>query len=431
MFIDEAKIYVKGGDGGNGCVSIHREYCNPRGGPDGGNGGRGGSVILEGSRSLNTLLPFRKKVHFKAQRGSHGQGNNKSGKDGEDLIVYVPLGTVVYDASSGKLIGDIIKEGSRIVVAKGGRGGRGNAAFATANYRVPRFAERGEKGEERWIKLELRSIAHVGIVGMPNAGKSTFLSMVSRAKPKIADYPFTTLHPHLGVVKKDEATQYIFADIPGLIEGASKGSGLGHRFLRHITRTKVLLHIIDVTMVDPKDPLDLYHKIMKELEEYDLSLLDKPMVVAANKTDIPGTEEGYFALEDALKKQGMKCFPISAARGEGLDEVLKEIFKILQNMDDDFSIPLSNKDMVVVDEFTENIEPVRVIREGEKFRILGKSPERMAYMLDLYNEEALHYFQQCLRRMGVEEKLEELGAKDGDTVVVGDFEFDYFSDKIY
>jgi GTP-binding protein len=432
MFIDEAKIFVKGGDGGKGCSSTHREIYVPKGGPDGGNGGRGGSVILVGTNDLNTLIDFKKRVHVKAARGGHGSGNNKAGRDAGDTYLNVPLGTVVYEAGDGgRLIGEVLGEGHQLRVARGGRGGRGNAAFATPNYRVPRFCEKGEPGQERWIRLELRLIAHIGLVGLPNAGKSTLLSAVTRAKPKIADYPFTTLHPNLGVVEKSVGVRYIMADIPGLIQGASQGAGLGHKFLRHITRTRMMIHVIDLLETDPDNPLENYHVITDEMGEYSPSLLQRPVVVAANKTDVPGTEEAFFAMEKALQGLGVRCFPISAATGQGLEDLLAGVFEVMETLKDE-PVPLTEGepgDFVTVDEETENLRHFTIERVEDYFVVHGDIPERMVSMTFLDNDEAVLYLQLRLRRMGVEAELKRMGAREGDFVVIGDYEFNYFEEK--
>ncbi len=430
MFVDEIKIYVKGGDGGNGCNSTHREIYVPKGGPDGGPGGRGGSVILEGSRSLNTLNQFRRRVHLKARRGQHGMGNNKNGREAEDLKVLVPLGTVVFDVDTGRFIGEILREGQQLVAARGGRGGRGNAAFATASYRVPRFAEKGEPGQERWIRLELRTIAHVGLVGLPNAGKSTILSMMTRAKPKIADYPFTTLHPNLGVIEKSVGVRYIIADIPGLIEGASEGLGLGHKFLRHISRTRLLVHVIDLTEVDCDDPLKNYELINHELSRYSDAISSRPMLVAANKTDVVGTEDAWFALETRLVQQGVEVYPVSAASGEGLPELAQGIFRQMETIGED---PLEYEkpceDFVVVDESTEELKHFTIKKVEDYFVVHGRRPETMVAMTYLDNEEAVRHLQMRLKRMGVEDELVRMGVKEGDFVVIGNYEFNYIEEK--
>ena len=432
MFIDEVKINVKGGGGGNGCVSLHREKFNPKGGPDGGNGGKGGSVILEGSSGLNTLSVFQRRVHFFAERGSHGKGSRKHGKVGKDRIVKVPLGTCIYDVDSGELIGDVTEDGQQIVVARGGRGGRGNLAFATSNYRVPRFAEKGEEVTDRWIKLELKLIAQVGLIGLPNAGKSTFLSTVSAAKPKIASYPFTTISPNLGAVQADIGVQYIFADIPGLIEGAHTGKGLGDRFLRHISRTKILVHLIDLLEVDPEDPLENYLVIMNELYSFDEDMARKPIIVAANKVDIVGTEEAFYSLSKALEEKDVRCFPISALTGEGFDDLLKEIFKTIARVEQE-EIERKAQEaekFVVIDMESEGLKKKQFTIEPveDYFVVHGESVERMVQMTDLDNDEAVHHLQMRIKRMGVEDELKAMGINEGDFVVIGNFEFNFVDD---
>jgi len=329
-FIDKAKIHVKAGDGGNGCKAFRREKFVPLGGPAGGNGGKGGDVIIQADSRMKTLMDFKHKIHFKAQRGQHGQGSNKHGKSGEDLVIKVPVGTVIKDAETGQILADLTKEGQSVVVAKGGRGGRGNAAFKSATNQTPDYAEEGEKGEERWLDLELKLIADVGIVGFPNAGKSTLISTLSNAKPKIADYPFTTLTPVLGVVKLDDTNSVVLADIPGLIEGASQGQGLGHEFLRHIERTKALIHLIDISDFAERPPEEAFEKINKELKEYSPSLLEKPQLVVGNKIDILSDRSKIKQLEEYFKEKGYPFVAVSLATGEGVDK-LKEKLKELVN----------------------------------------------------------------------------------------------------
>lgn len=430
MFIDEAKINVKGGDGGSGCVSMHREKYCPHGGPDGGDGGNGGNMILEGTSGLNTLSKFHKKVHFKAERGAHGKGNNKNGKNGKDTMVKVPPGTVVYDVSTGKVIGDITRDGQKIIVARGGRGGKGNAHFATSNYRAPGFAEKGEEVEDKWIRLELKLIAQVGLVGLPNAGKSTFLSAISHANPKIASYPFTTIYPNLGVVHASEGKRYVFADIPGIIEGAHRGRGMGHKFLKHISRAGMLIIIIDLIEVDPESPLDIYHTIMNEIELYDPQLAKRESVIAANKVDIVGTEEAFFSLQNKLEESKKKCYPISALTGEGIDDLLLGVFEILEGMEDD--MPYEEKsEKIIIDSQTEGIDSksFTIDRVEDYFVVRGKGIERMVQMTDLDNDEAIYYLQARIKRMGLEDKLKKMGVKDGDFVVIGGFEFNYIEEK--
>ncbi len=329
-FVDKAKIHVKAGSGGNGCVAWRREKFVPLGGPAGGNGGKGGDVILKADSRLQTLMDFKHKIHFKAERGQHGSGSNKHGKAGEDLIIKVPVGTVVKDAETGEVIADLTKEGQEVVVAKGGKGGKGNAAFKTSTNQAPDYAEEGEKGEERWIELELKLLADVGIIGFPNAGKSTLISVLSNARPKIADYPFTTLSPVLGVVKLDIGKSLVLADIPGLIEGASQGAGLGHEFLRHIERTKFLLHVIDISDFREREPLEAFEIINKEMEQYSPELTKKPQIVVGNKIDILSDKEEINRLKKAFEEKGYRFIPVSLATKEGIDELKKALQEFYQ-----------------------------------------------------------------------------------------------------
>ena len=329
-FVDKAKIHVKAGDGGNGCVAWRREKFVPLGGPAGGNGGKGGDVILKADSRMQTLMDFKYKIHFKAERGQHGSGSNKHGKAGEDLVIKVPVGTVVKDAETGEIIADLTKDGQEVVVAKGGKGGKGNAAFKTSTNQAPDYAEEGEKGEERWIELELKLLADVGIIGFPNAGKSTLISVLSNARPKIADYPFTTLSPVLGVVKLDIGKSLVLADIPGLIEGASQGAGLGHEFLRHIERTKFLLHVIDISDFREREPLEAFEIINKEMEQYSPELTKKPQIVVGNKIDILSDKEEINRLKKAFEEKGYRFIPVSLATKEGIDELKKALQEFYQ-----------------------------------------------------------------------------------------------------
>ncbi len=324
-FIDKAKIYVKGGDGGRGCVAFRREKFVPFGGPSGGNGGKGGDVIIEADDRLQTLMDYRYKRHYKAKNGQPGSGSNKHGKSADDLVLRVPVGTVVKDAETGEVIADLTEKGQRVVVAKGGKGGRGNAAFKSPTNQTPTTAEEGERGEERWIELELKLIADVGIIGFPNAGKSTLISTLSHAKPKIADYPFTTLTPVLGVLEFDIGDSIVLADIPGLIEGASKGAGLGHEFLRHIERTKFLIHLIDISDFRERDPVEAFEIINRELENYSPELVEKPQIVVGNKIDILSDRGEIDRLKTFFEKRGYIFIPVSLVTKEGIDELIKAI----------------------------------------------------------------------------------------------------------
>ena len=415
VFYDRAKIYVKGGDGGNGVVAFRREKFVPYGGPSGGNGGKGGDVYLVVDPSLNTLLPFRYKVHFKAQRGEHGGGKNKTGASGKDLEVRVPPGTLVYDAETGKLLADLTKPGQRFLAAKGGRGGRGNAAFKSPTKQAPRLAEKGEPGEERWLILELKLIADVGIVGVPNAGKSTLLSKVTAAKPKIADYPFTTVVPQLGVAvvgNKD----FVLADIPGLLEGAHGGVGLGDRFLKHIERTKVLIHLLNG--LSP-DPVGDWEAINQELELFNPALVDKPQIVAFNKIDIPEAREAFPKVRDRLREKGVEeVFPISALTGDGVQELMRRVLKTLEELPEE---PKIEEEAVFTVEEDENA--FRITREEDgAWRVIGKKVERAAAMTNWDYYEAAMRFQRILEALGVTQALEEAGVKDGEIVRIGNTE---------
>ncbi|WP_457621435.1 GTPase ObgE [Persephonella sp.] len=331
-FVDKAKIHVKAGDGGNGCVAFRREKYVRMGGPSGGNGGKGGDVIIMADKSLKTLMDFRYKKHFKAENGQHGSGSNKHGRNGKDLIIKVPVGTVVKDAETGEIIADLIYDGQKVVVAKGGKGGRGNAAFKTSTNQAPDYAEEGQPGEEKWIELELKLLADIGIIGFPNAGKSTLISVLSKAKPKIADYPFTTLTPVLGVLQLDYGKSVVIADIPGLIEGASKGAGLGHEFLRHIERTKALIHLIDISDQRERDPIEAFEIINKELEKYSPELVKKPQIVVGNKIDMLSDRSLIEKLKKEFSKRGYPFVAVSLVTKEGLDQLIKLIAEVYEKI---------------------------------------------------------------------------------------------------
>ncbi len=329
-FLDEVVITVRSGDGGNGCISFRREKYVPKGGPDGGDGGKGGDVIARATSGIYSLIDFAFKKVFIAERGAHGKGKNKKGKDGRDLIINVPVGTVIKDEDTGKIIADLTEEGQEVILARGGRGGRGNRHFATPTNRAPRIAEPGQPGEEKRIRLILKFIADIGLVGFPNVGKSTLLSRLSRARPKIAPYPFTTLYPNLGVISYEDGTSLTIADVPGLIEGAHEGKGLGHQFLRHIERTKLLVHVLDITYVPEKDIIEDFEIIRKEMEEYNPSLLEKPQIAVINKIDIydPSSHRKIDALREELLKRGIESFPVSAKEGYGIEELKEGIYRI-------------------------------------------------------------------------------------------------------
>ncbi|SHE86014.1 GTP-binding protein [Desulfofundulus australicus DSM 11792] len=419
MFYDTAKIYVRGGDGGNGCVAFRREKYVPEGGPAGGDGGRGGNVILKVDPGLRTLVDFRYQRHYKAERGQHGMGKNMHGRQGEDLILRVPPGTVVRDAATGEVIADLVYPGQEAVVARGGRGGRGNARFATAVNRAPRLAEKGEPGEERWLELELKLLADVGLVGFPNAGKSTLIARVSAARPKIASYPFTTLVPNLGVVRVGEGRSFVMADIPGLIEGAHAGAGLGHHFLRHTQRTRVLVHVLDIAGSEGRDPLQDFEIVNRELALYDPDLAARPMVVAANKMDLTGAAENLERLRGALGDR-YEIFPISALDGEGTAPLIYRLADLLDQL------PAPEPAVEERVRVTRVEEPrFTVSRRDGVFVVEGREIERHVAMTDLENEEAVERLQRIISRMGLEEALKEAGVREGDTVRIGKFEFTY------
>ncbi|MEM4658709.1 MAG: GTPase ObgE, partial [Candidatus Methanosuratincola sp.] len=329
-FIDEAKIYVKAGRGGNGCVSFRRERFVPRGGPDGGDGGKGGDIVIEARSNMTSLLDFRYKQHYRAKSGEHGRGKKQHGKGAPPLIIPVPVGTVIKDAATGKVIADLTRHGQRVTVARGGKGGKGNARFATPTNQAPRYAERGEDGEEKTLHLELKLLADVGIVGFPNAGKSTLISRISAATPKIADYPFTTLVPNLGVVRYGDGKTFVVADIPGLIKGAHEGAGLGIAFLKHIERTRVLIHLLDLSPYTGRDPIEDYKTMNEELAAYDADLPKKPQVVAANKIDLKEAQENLSRVKEYFHKKGIEVIPISSLTGEGLERLVQETAALLE-----------------------------------------------------------------------------------------------------
>ncbi len=421
MFYDQAKIYVKAGNGGDGAVSFHREKYVPRGGPDGGDGGRGGNVYLRVDPSLNTLLPFSYQQHFRAENGQPGQGNRKSGRDGADLYIDVPPGTVVIDEATGDVLGDLVEPGEVLLVARGGLGGRGNQHFATPSRQVPRFAEKGEPGEERWLRLELKLLADVGLVGLPNAGKSTLLASVSAARPKIADYPFTTLEPMLGVVSVPgrEGGSFVLADLPGLIAGASRGAGLGHEFLRHVERTRLLIHVLDGSGgLEGRDPLEDFHTINAELAAYSAALAGKPQIVAVNKMDLPEARANWPRLAEALRELGYEVYPISAATGEGVGELMLATWRRLQQIPkpERSAPPVRTHRVYTLDRSQERWEAVKLA--PHRFALRGPKIERLTLMTDFSNPEAAERYQRLLARWGISRRLSALGIQPGDIVEV-------------
>ena len=428
MFTDRARIFIKSGKGGDGHVSFRREKYVANGGPDGGDGGHGGDIIFEVDEGLNTLVDFRHVRKYIAPSGEEGGKRRCHGADGEDLVIKVPEGTVVYDDESGKVITDMSGDNRREVILKGGKGGLGNMHFATATMQVPKYAQPGQAAQELWVRLELKVIADVGLVGFPNVGKSTFLSRVTNARPKIANYHFTTLNPNLGVVDL-EGGGFVIADIPGLIEGASEGVGLGHEFLRHIERTKVIVHIVDAASVEGRDPVEDIHKINAELEAYDPSILQRPQVIAANKLDALYVDEDMEDPVERLRRefepQGIQVFPISAVSGQGLKELLYHVKDMLKNMDD--KPVIFEKEFDINELRIDEKLPYTVTRDDDGgFRVEGPRIEKMLGYTNLDSERGFEFFQNFLKDSGILEELENGGIEEGDTVRMYGLEFDYY-----
>lgn len=420
MFFDKARIYVKGGDGGNGCVAMRREKYIPEGGPWGGDGGRGGNIVFQADEGLRTLVDFRYKRHYKADRGKHGEGKNRYGLSADDLVIRLPVGTVVRDDDTGELVADLVKNGQKVVVARGGRGGRGNAHFATPNNKAPKMAEKGEPGEERWLNLELKLLADVGLVGYPNAGKSTLISKVSAAKPKIANYPFTTVTPNLGVVRVEDGRSFVMADIPGLIEGAHEGAGLGHEFLRHVERTRLMIHVIDTAGSEGRDPVEDFQVTNRELVLYNPLIGSRPQVIAANKMDLPEAAENLTRLKAAYGHE-YEIFPISAATGDGLDPLIYKVAALLEDLPS-----VTPPEEETAEHVIHRAEPrFSISREEGIFLVGGHEVKRHVAMTDLENDEAVERLQRIFKRMGIDDALKEAGIKEGDTVKIGEFEFEY------
>jgi len=422
MFIDRAKVYVKSGDGGNGSVSFRREKYVPLGGPDGGDGGKGGDVILEVDPDMTTLLDFTYNKKYIAEKGVNGSGSNCFGRSGESLLIKVPMGTIVRDVESNKIMADLSHAGDKFVVVKGGKGGKGNSRFATPTRQAPNFAEPGMPGEERNIELELKLLADVGLVGFPNVGKSTLLSVVSKARPKIANYHFTTLKPNLGVVDVPGVTSFVMADIPGIIEGASEGVGLGLDFLKHIERTRVLIHIVDISGVEGRDAFEDFLKINEELKRYSVKLWDRPQIVAANKSDMLFDDDAFVKFEKKVKELGYdKVFKISAATNSGVSELLKEAARVLSTIPVT-ELEIKEEDMFIPEEkrFTYEIR----VQDGV-YIVEGSFVERLLTSVNVNDSESLKYFHKVLRNKGVLDDLKKMGIQDGDTVRLRDFEFEF------
>ncbi|AOZ75649.1 GTPase [Clostridium pasteurianum] len=422
MFIDTAKIFIKSGNGGNGSVSFRREKYVPLGGPDGGDGGNGGDVIFIADQNMTTLLDFTYKRKYVAEVGVPGSGSKCYGKDGKDLYIKVPMGTIIKDVETGKIIGDLAHAGDKVIAARGGKGGKGNAKFCTPTRQAPNFAEPGMPGEERWITLELKLLADVGLIGFPNVGKSTLLSMVSKAKPKIANYHFTTIKPNLGVVSLPGIQGFVMADIPGIIEGAAEGVGLGLQFLRHIERTRLLIHVVDISGSEGRDPIEDFIKINEELKKYSVKLWDRPQIIAANKSDIAYDDENFNNFKKRLEEMGYKnIFKISAATRQGVDELLKETAKQLSN------IPVTELEISEEERFVpeEKRFTYEIHKEEDAYVIEGSFVDRLFNSVNINDPESLMYFHKVLRNKGIIDELISMGIKDGELVRLNDFEFEF------
>ncbi|OKP96310.1 GTPase ObgE [Paenibacillus sp. P46E] len=435
MFVDKAKIYVKGGDGGDGLVAFRREKYVPEGGPAGGDGGRGGDVIFRVDEGLRTLMDFRYQRHFKAERGVKGRNKSQHGANAEHMIVRIPPGTVLIDDDTQEVIADMTRHGQQVVVARGGRGGRGNTRFATANNTAPELAENGEEGQERYIVMELKVMADVGLVGFPSVGKSTLLSVVSAAQPKIGAYHFTTITPNLGVVDVGDGRSFVMADLPGLIEGASEGVGLGHEFLRHVERTRIIIHVVDMSGSEGRDPFEDWMKINDELRQYNASLIDRPQIVAANKMDMPESEANLIAFREKVSelRPDMEIMPISSLTRQGVQELLYRATDILD------SIPVApvveevaeTKERKVYKLEAEEDNSFTITRDNDAFVVSSPRIERMLKRMQLSTHDAILKLARTLRHMGVDAELRKRGAVEGTIVRIADFEFEFVENSSY
>ncbi|MBF1045132.1 MAG: GTPase ObgE [Peptostreptococcus sp.] len=426
MFIDKARIFVKAGNGGNGAVSFRREKYVPAGGPDGGDGGRGANIIMVADTGLRTLMDFKYKKKYSAQHGEDGSKKKRAGKNGEDLILSVPEGTVIRDEKTGLIIADLKKAGDQAVVARGGYGGKGNQHFANAVRQAPAFAKSGTDGQERWITLELKMIADVGLLGFPNVGKSTFLSVVTSAKPKIANYHFTTLTPNLGVVQTRHGESFVIADIPGIIEGAADGVGLGHDFLRHVERTKVLVHIVDISGIEGRDPIDDFEKINEELGLYNERLSTRPQLVVANKSDLLFDESIYENFKKTMEEKGYEVFKMSAATRDGVDQVIDRVSQLLNEVED---VELVSQEELYRPELDVDEDGGLKVQVDENgiYVVTGRELRRIMYSVNFDDMESLQFFQAQMEAKGVFDMLREAGIEDGDTVKIYELEFEFYN----
>lgn len=420
MFIDKSKIYIQAGKGGDGAVTFHREKYVAAGGPDGGDGGKGGNIIAVADKNVSTLMDFKYKKKYVAQNGENGRDARRSGRNGSDLVIKFPPGTIIRDSESDKVICDLKNDGESFVIARGGSGGWGNSHFATSTRQTPKFAKSGLPGDEREITLELKLIADVGLLGFPNVGKSTFLSVISDARPKIANYHFTTLVPNLGVVNMGDGS-FVVADIPGIIEGAHRGVGLGHEFLRHIERTRILLHFVDASGIEGRNPLEDFETINNELEKYSEKLSHKPQLVVANKCDIPSFEENYVSFKKTLEEKGYKVFAVSAATKKGVSELLNYVYEYLSKLPEEEE---EQYEMFDIDEVRQD-DSINVYCEDGVYYVEGMRVRKLVGSTNFDDYESLQYFQRMLRKTGIIDMLEENGINEGDTVNMYGAEFDY------
>lgn len=435
MFVDKAKVYVKGGDGGDGLISFRREKYVPNGGPAGGDGGKGGDVIFRVDEGLRTLMDFRYQRHFKAKRGEKGRNKSQHGANAENMIVRIPPGTVLIDDDSGEVIADLTRHGQQVIVARGGRGGRGNIRFATPNNPAPELAENGEEGEERYVTMELKVMADVGLVGFPSVGKSTLLSVVSAAQPKIGAYHFTTITPNLGMVEVDDERSFVMADLPGLIEGAHEGVGLGHEFLRHVERTRVIIHVVDMAGSEGRDPFDDWQKINDELRLYNPLLAERPQIVAANKMDMPEAEENLKAFGDKVKavRPDLEIMPISSLTRQGIKELLYRAAALLEEIPQEVAVEdvpeVAERKVYKFDKKEDNA--FTITRDNEAYVVHSERIERMLKRMQMNSHDAILKLARTMRHMGIDDELRRRGAKDGTIVRIGDFEFEFVEGSSY
>ncbi len=423
MFTDYTKIIIKSGDGGNGAATFRREKYVAAGGPDGGDGGNGGNIYFQVDKDKNTLIDFRYNKKFKAKNGDNGSGSHCNGKYGEDLYIKVPIGTVVKDAETGKVVADLSEPNQTELILKGGRGGRGNSHFATATRQAPRFSEDGEKGEEKELILELKLLADVGLLGFPNVGKSTFLATVTDAKPKIANYHFTTIIPNLGVVKTKDGNGFVIADIPGIIEGASEGVGLGIQFLRHVERTRLLLHFLDVSGQEGRNPVEDFYAINKELKKYSEKLSTRKQIIVANKTDVIQDETLLKEVEKLAKKEGLELYKISAATKDGVQELIDHVAEVLKTLPKEELVEIEDKVVYTLEDKKDEWE---IKEEDGVFIVTGRAIQRLMGRVNIEDNESMYYLQKCLKNMGIDAKLKEMGVCQGDTVILDDWELEWY-----